>query len=114
MHIIETTGRSRPDGRVLDNVEGGEYGAKISIIFEDTDVVGSGPRLHQHPYPETFVIHAGSARFTVGEQEVVGEAGQVIVVPAYTPHKFAVLGPDRYIATHIHAADEFVTEWLEE
>ncbi|MGH3359805.1 MAG: cupin domain-containing protein [Nocardioidaceae bacterium] len=114
MHIIETTGYTRPDGRILDNIEGGAYGAKISLIFEDTDVEGSGPRLHQHPYPETFIIHAGRARFTVADQELIGEAGQVLVVPENTPHKFAVIGPDRYVATHIHANDEFITEWLED
>lgn len=114
MHVIETTGRSRPDGRILDNIEGKAYGTGVSLIFEDTDVVGSGPRLHQHPYPETFVIHAGRAEFTVGDDRLVGEAGQVIVVPANTPHKFAVLGPDRYVATHIHENDVFITEWLED
>ena len=114
MHIIETSGLTRDDGRILDNIEGAAYGAGVSIIFEDSDTVGTGPRLHQHPYAETFIIRGGRATFTVGEQEVIGEAGHVLVVPAWTPHKFAVLGPERYVATHIHASDEFITEWLED
>ncbi|WP_370617495.1 cupin domain-containing protein [Mumia sp. Pv 4-285] len=104
MHVIEVT--------TTDNVEGEAYAAGVSIIQEDTDVAGSGPRLHLHPYAETFVIHAGSALFTVAGEEVVGRAGQVIVVPAHTPHKFSVL-PGGYRATHIHASETFVTEWLE-
>jgi quercetin dioxygenase-like cupin family protein len=41
-----------------------------------------------------------------------GHAGQVLVVPADTPHKFAT-GPDGYEGIHIHANYRFVTEWLE-
>ena len=114
MHIIETSGLTAADGRILDNIEGASYGAGISLIFEDTDVVGSGPRLHQHPYAETFIIRSGKAMLTVGDDEVIGRAGHILVVPAQTPHKFSVLGPDRYIATHIHASEEFITEWLED
>jgi mannose-6-phosphate isomerase-like protein (cupin superfamily) len=113
VHVIDTRQSARPDGSVLDHIEGAEYGAGISLILEDTDVDGSGPALHQHPYPETFVIHTGRALFTVADRQVVGEAGMVLVVPQFTPHKFAVIGPDRYRATHIHASDRFITEWLE-
>lgn len=114
MHIINRNDPSQPDGRPLDEIQGKAYGTGISIIFEDTDVVGSGPRLHQHPYPETFILHAGRVEFTVGDRQLVAEAGQVIVVPPYTPHKFSVLGPDRYVATHIHENEVFITEWLED
>ncbi len=34
-------------------------------------------------------------------------------MPELTPHKFEVVGPERYIATHIHASETFITEWLE-
>ncbi|HYI34886.1 MAG TPA: cupin domain-containing protein [Glaciibacter sp.] len=113
VHVIDTRPGARPGGPILDNIEGAEYGAGVSLILEDTDVDGAGPALHQHPYPETFVIHAGMALFTVADRQVVGEAGMVLVVPPYTPHKFAVIGPDRYRATHIHASERFITEWLE-
>jgi mannose-6-phosphate isomerase-like protein (cupin superfamily) len=95
------------------NFEGRDVGSGISVIRESTDVVGAGPRLHRHPYPETFVIIRGRARFTVGDEQRDGGAGDVLVVPAHTPHKFAVLGPGVYEAVHIHESDHFVTEWLE-
>lgn len=95
------------------NVEGYEIGSGISIIRESTDVVGSGPRLHQHPYVETFVIIRGRALFTIGDQQREGTAGEILVVPPNTPHKFAVLGPEVYEAVHIHENDRFITEWLE-
>lgn len=97
----------------LENVEGRDIGSGISIIRERTDVTGSGPRLHQHPYSETFVIIRGRARFTIGGEEREGGAGEVLVVPSNTPHKFSVLGPETYEAVHIHESDHFITEWLE-
>lgn len=113
MHVIDSRSADNPTGRFLENIQGAAYGAGVSLIFEDSDVDGSGPFLHQHPYAETFVIHSGRALFTVADEQLVGEAGMVLVVPKLTPHKFAVIGPDRYVATHIHANDTFVTEWLE-
>ena len=108
---------SRADGREdgeewTENYEELPGRAGISIILESTTEEGVGPRLHRHPYAETFVIRRGSATFTVGTDEVVAHAGQVLVVPAETPHRFRT-GPDGYEAVHIHANDRFVTEWLE-
>lgn len=112
---------TRSDGRQdgeewTENYERLPGGAGISLILESTTREGVGPRLHRHPYAETFVIRRGSATFTLGlgqdAREVVGRAGQVLVVPARTAHTFAT-GPGGYEAVHIHAGPEFVTEWLE-
>lgn len=107
----------RADGRQdgedwTENYDQLPGGASISIILVATSRAGVGPRLHQHPYAETFIIRRGSATFTIGSDEVLGRAGQVLVVPAMTPHKFST-GSDGYEAVHIHANAEFVTEWLE-
>lgn len=110
MHVIDTRPGGGRGGGTIDNFQGTAYGAGVSLIFENTDQDGSGPFLHQHPYSETFVIHAGRALFTVGVEQLVGEAGLVLVVPELTPHKFQVIGPERYISTHIHANDTFITE----
>jgi len=95
------------------NFEGYLHGSQVSIIRERTSAVGTGPRLHRHPYTETFLIHAGRALFTVGEEQLVGVGGQVLVVPTLVAHRFEVLVGGTYVATHIHANDRFVTEWLE-
>ena len=113
MHVIHTTGTTRPDGRILDNIEGAAYGAGVSLIFEDSDVDGDGPDLHQHPYAETFVIRGGKALFTVAGEQLIGVAGQVLAVPKLTPHKFEVIGPETFVSTNIHANPTFITEWLE-
>lgn len=86
--------------------------AGVSLILESTTRSGQGPRLHRHPYAETFVIRRGSATFTLGGETVIGRAGQVLVAPAGVPHTFRT-GPEGYEAVHIHASDAFGTEWLE-
>jgi mannose-6-phosphate isomerase-like protein (cupin superfamily) len=107
----------RPDGRDdgedwTEDYEELPGGANISLILESTSRAGVGPRRHQHPYAETFIIRRGSATFTVGREQFEAHAGQVLVVPAETPHKFST-GPQGYEAVHIHANPSFVTEWLE-
>jgi mannose-6-phosphate isomerase-like protein (cupin superfamily) len=107
----------RPDGRDdgedwTENYEELPGGANVSIILESTTRAGVGPRLHQHPYAETFIIRRGSATFTIGSEELQAHAGQVLVVPALTPHKFKTL-PGGYEAVHIHASPRFITDWLE-
>ena len=93
--------------------EGYLHGSQVSVILSDGPAPGTGPRLHRHPYDETFVIHSGRALFTVGDEQLVAAGGQVLVVPAMIAHRFEVLDGGRYVATHIHAHDRFVTEWLE-
>src|SRR4051794_23011032 len=93
-------------------LSGGHYGAEVSLIFVSTQLDGAGPALHQHPYTEVFVIHAGEARFTVGGRRLVGRAGQVLVVPPFTPHRFEKTGSGRLEMTDIHNNREFITEWL--
>ncbi len=100
-----------------DPADGAEYeelpgAAGVSIIVEAITRAGIGPRLHRHPYAETFVVRRGSVTFTVGSDTVEAGPGQVLVVPAMTPHRFTS-GPDGYEGVHIHASVRFITEWLE-
>jgi mannose-6-phosphate isomerase-like protein (cupin superfamily) len=95
------------------NLEGYVSGSEISIIQEYTDAAGSGPRLHRHPYSETFIVRRGEALFTAGDEQLVVAGGQVLVVAAQVPHKFEVLDRGFFESIHIHANDRFVTEWLE-
>ena len=108
---------NRPDGRDSGDDWTADYHSLpgrpgVSLILESTTEAGLGPRLHQHPYAATFIIRRGSATFTVGTEEIVGTAGQIIVVPAKTPHRFRT-NEGGYEALHIHSSPEFITEWLE-
>jgi mannose-6-phosphate isomerase-like protein (cupin superfamily) len=93
--------------------QGDAAGAGISLIFNHQTGPGQGPRLHRHPYAETFVVHSGRGRFTIGTETVEAGPGDILVVPANTPHKFESLGPEPMISTNIHASGRFITEWLE-
>ncbi len=113
MHIVDRASLIERQDQPFAFLEGRPLGAGISLVLASTGESGVGPYLHQHPYPETFVIHSGRALFTVGNEQVTGVGGQIIVVPAFTPHKFEVLGSECLEMTDIHASDTFITEWLE-
>lgn len=93
--------------------EGKLYGGvKASIILVDAPP-GEGVQLHQHPYEEIFIVQEGQATYTVGTTDIAVKAGQIVVVPANTPHKFVNSGEDRLKQTDIHLSDHFITIWLE-
>lgn len=94
-------------------LEGEAHGAGISVMFFRTHAIGHGPKLHSHPYAETFIIRTGRARFTVGEASLDAAAGQIVVAPANLPHKFINLGPGVLESIDIHEAGRFETIWLE-
>lgn len=96
-----------------ESIEGASIGSEVSLILEYEARTGAGPRLHRHPYSETFVVRHGRALFTVGGEQYEASGGQILVVPAFTPHKFAVVGPEPFVSTNIHANPTFETEWLE-
>lgn len=109
MFLIEKSSLG-PDG--LSELEGAAYEAGSSLIFVDIDREGEGPALHQHPYSETFVILGGAALFTVGTESLTGRAGQIIVVPRLTPHKFEKTGSETLEMIDVHASGTIITEWL--
>jgi mannose-6-phosphate isomerase-like protein (cupin superfamily) len=94
--------------------QGKSSGSNICVITNHIASKGGGPRLHQHPYVETFIIREGVGVFLIGSREIEATAGQIIVVPANTPHKFINRGPEPFSSIDIHENGEFVTEWLED
>lgn len=93
--------------------QGGAHGSDICIIADRLEGPGGGPRLHRHPYPEVFIVRRGRGLFTVGDEEILAEAGQILVVPPGVPHKFTNLGPDPFEKISIHERGSSSTEWLE-
>jgi mannose-6-phosphate isomerase-like protein (cupin superfamily) len=80
--------------------EGGND-APVSI-FVTNYPRGRGPDLHLHPYAEVFVVQAGTARFTVGDEQVEVGAGHMVVVPPETPHGFKGAGDDTLRVVSVH------------
>ncbi len=95
------------------NVPGVALGSEVTVLAYGTDTVGAGPKLHLHPYDETFVVIEGRARFTVGDQVIDAEAGDVVLGPKGLPHKFENLGPGRLQTLDIHHSQEWLQVDLE-
>lgn len=67
---------------------------------------GKGPDLHLHPYPELFVVQTGTAVFTAGDEEITVDAGNIVIVPAETPHMFKCAGDDTLRVVSVHPSGE--------
>jgi mannose-6-phosphate isomerase-like protein (cupin superfamily) len=106
MSIITT------DTAVTERLEGAGLGATVSLILARVEP-GEGPKLHRHPYDETFVIEAGNIVFQVGADLVSAAPGDVVVAPSGVAHKFTNQGPGRSNIVCIHAAATIASEWLE-
>ncbi len=85
----------------------------VSFFISETPP-GRGPSLHKHPYEEIFVVLDGRLACTIGDTVVEASAGQIVIVPRDTPHKFT--NPASQVARHvdIHASARMVTTWLDE
>ncbi|MCZ7451156.1 cupin domain-containing protein [Agrobacterium rhizogenes] len=85
--------------------EGKAFGTNASVMFFSSDEIGKGPKLHQHPYDEIFIVRSGKAKFTVGDQEFCVTAGQIVFGPANVPHKYQNTGtaPLEMIDIHVSA-----------
>ena len=94
------------------NIEGFRHGAKVTVILEDAEP-GSGPRLHWHPYGETWVVIEGRVAFTDGHETKEAGAGDVVYVGPTEPHRFRVLPGGKAKMVCIHQSEKFETNWLE-
>jgi mannose-6-phosphate isomerase-like protein (cupin superfamily) len=71
-------------------------------IFVTEYARGQGPDLHLHPYPEVFVVETGTAMFTAGDEQLEVAGGNIVVVPAETPHGFKGAGEDTLRVVSVH------------
>ena len=71
-----------PGNEVSRAFEGGRHGPCSVSFFLVHNQPGQGPRLHHHPYDETFVILEGHVRVTVGDEALDGGAGDIVIGPA--------------------------------
>lgn len=87
--------------------EGKDVGTDVTVLFYSSEEVGKGPTWHVHTYDEVFIVRTGRALFTIGEQKIEAEAGDILFGPANIPHKYSNLGPGRLETTDIHLSDHF-------
>jgi mannose-6-phosphate isomerase-like protein (cupin superfamily) len=74
---------------------------------------GTGVRLHKHNYDEIVYVIEGQSVWTVAEHELEAKTGDVLIVRAGEPHKFANSGNGPLRQIDIHLSPTFETTWLE-
>ena len=114
---VRPDGRAPTKGHLFDagtagpwrgSLPGEALGAQVTVLAYGNDTPGEGPRLHVHPYDETFVIIAGRARFFVGDKVIEAGAGEAVLGPAGVPHRFENLGPGRLQTIDIHHSPRWI------
>ena len=113
MHTIIRSGEltTAPNGTM--KFEGEPYGSQISMFVMST-APGEGPDLHVHPYSETWIVHAGSARFTADGESIEAGPGDILVAGPNTVHGFKNIGTERLDIICIHASPRVIQEWITE
>ncbi|MBO0683055.1 MAG: cupin domain-containing protein [Candidatus Dormibacteraeota bacterium] len=111
--IIETESL-RPKGGGAPLFEGYRWGGAAVSFFVSDAAPGRGVSLHRHPYDEVFLLLEGEARFWVEGRSLEAHAGQILVAPAGSAHKFINSGSGRLRSVNIHSNDRNVVEWLPE
>jgi mannose-6-phosphate isomerase-like protein (cupin superfamily) len=94
------------------NLVGAEHGATISLILDESEP-GHGPRLHRHPYDETWVVVEGTLTFRAGDERLSAGPGDIVLVPPGMPHGFTNDGAGRSKLVCIHSSPRMITDWLE-
>ena len=75
-----------------ENFEGYLHGSQVSIIREYSSKPGIRAAASSAPlHGDVSSSARGRALFTVGDDQLVGVGGQVLVVPALIAHRFEVL-----------------------
>jgi mannose-6-phosphate isomerase-like protein (cupin superfamily) len=93
---------------------GAEHGGLPISLFLVDDRPGTGPLLHRHhPYVEVFVVHAGEAGFEIDDLRMTATAGDILIAPAMSAHRFTNTGESQLRVTAIHTAPDMDTEWLQ-
>jgi mannose-6-phosphate isomerase-like protein (cupin superfamily) len=100
-----------PFSNIAHELVGEDHDVDACVIFVDAPP-GLGPSLHTHPYAEILIVQEGLGSFTVGDERREVGAGEVLIVPAGTPHAFTNTGETNLRQIDIHLSRSFQTEWL--
>jgi mannose-6-phosphate isomerase-like protein (cupin superfamily) len=93
----------------------GDIDVSLYPYFAGKDFpTGAGPRLRRHPYTEVFVVHDGTAIFTVDGRSIEVGGGSIVVAPAGAAHKFVNAGDGPLHLTAIQLSGTMRGEWLED
>src|SRR5213082_583400 len=91
---------------------GATHDAPISDYIVNAEP-GKGPPLHTHPYVDVIFMLEGRATVRVDDEQREAKAGEIVVVPANTPHRFVNSGNELLRQIDIHASPKFIQTNLE-
>ena len=79
----------------------GHEDAPVSVYVTEFER-GEGTPLHLHPYPEVFLVERNTALFTAGDEELTVTAGNFVIVPADTPHRYVGASDEAVRVVSVH------------
>jgi mannose-6-phosphate isomerase-like protein (cupin superfamily) len=82
-------------GGSLRSVQQADHGLGAFSVAMSDNPPGQGAIEHRHSCGEVFIVHGGRGIYMVGEEVIVAEPGDVVVVPAGTWHSFRSDGDTR-------------------
>jgi mannose-6-phosphate isomerase-like protein (cupin superfamily) len=91
---------------------GEKHGVNISFFLVKAPP-RRGPELHRHNYDEVIMVQEGRATCIAGAERREVGPGDIIAIPAGTPHTFVNSGDTPLRQIDIHASPRFITEWLD-
>lgn len=94
-------------------LEGQDANTGVSFLFNEVGEAGRGPPPHKHPYDEVYIVRQGQALITVGNDEAVVNEGDILVIPADTPHRLVTAGNGRTEIISVHTSARFQMEIVE-
>jgi hypothetical protein len=116
-HVIDRDKWARAPDRWPQPWQGesqcGAYGSKSCLIFNYLPESAAARACTHIPIAKysSFAPAPGCSPSVTGKSRA--SAGQILIVPPNTPHKFTNLGPGPLETTDIHENGSFITEWLE-
>ena len=76
-----------------EQFNGYEHDASVSFFLSHNQP-NTGPKLHKHPYEETFIVQEGDVLFTMGDEEIEAGPGRHRDRPARHPAQVPEPRPD--------------------
>lgn len=110
-HFLPAADRPSDAPRTI-KFEGEAFDTGISF-FAVISEPGKSVGLHVHPYTETWIVQEGRVRFFAGSEILEATVGDIMVVPAGTPHGFVVLGDVDLKMMCIHDAPKITQTFLD-